>query len=161
MLCRAPGADGHFNPRTPCGVRLRSWSRYCASSKFQSTHPLRGATLWTRSRPRFWLISIHAPLAGRDGHRRRHKKTPPAFQSTRPLRGATWRSFLPPCWIRFQSTRPLRGATRCAAAALGVSVISIHAPLAGRDAKKVKLSLCVPISIHAPLAGRDRPAETP
>ena len=37
-----PGDD--FNPRTPCGVR-RSMAGYLAqSSKFQPTHPLRGAT---------------------------------------------------------------------------------------------------------------------
>ena len=34
----------HFNPRTPCGVRLaKNCSRFWAA-RFQSTHPLRGAT---------------------------------------------------------------------------------------------------------------------
>ena len=36
--------DVHFNPRTPCGVRLRSGIPAIASGTFQSTHPVRGAT---------------------------------------------------------------------------------------------------------------------
>ena len=63
-----PRADAHFNPRTPCGVR-RSRYRWlhpnreisihaplagcdaarqpeCKEERFQSTHPLRGATRW-------------------------------------------------------------------------------------------------------------------
>ena len=35
--------------------------------------------------------------------------------------------------LKFQSTRPLRGATHNAADHRAVLVISIHAPLAGRD----------------------------
>ena len=35
---------GHFNPRTPCGVRLVELLPVLLNSKFQSTHPLRGAT---------------------------------------------------------------------------------------------------------------------
>ena len=34
----------HFNPRTPCGVRLQRINRIERTFKFQSTHPLRGAT---------------------------------------------------------------------------------------------------------------------
>ena len=101
----------NFNPRTPCGVRHDAdlFERFAA--KFQSTHPLRGATV----------------TAG--------EATPPQqFQSTHPLRGATFlqrcaachaRYFNPrtPCGVRrnntylytdiqkFQSTHPLRGAT--------------------------------------------------
>ena len=35
-------------------------------------------------------------------------------------------------------------------------MISTHAPLAGRDAKKFVVSIHTEISTHAPLAGRDR-----
>ena len=57
------------------------------------------------------IISIHAPLAGRD---------------------------LPPLLVEiliksFQSTRPSRGATGAAFQSESRGVISIHAPLAGRD----------------------------
>ena len=33
-----------FNPRTPCGVRLRRATTFTSTQEFQSTHPLRGAT---------------------------------------------------------------------------------------------------------------------
>ena len=36
--------DAHFNPRTPCGVRRAGHVVRAAPWRFQSTHPLRGAT---------------------------------------------------------------------------------------------------------------------
>ena len=55
-----------FNPRTPCGVRPSPHETQSASMRFQSTHPVRGATgLWRRGG--LWRhISIHAPRAGCD-----------------------------------------------------------------------------------------------
>ena len=61
----------HFNPRTPCGVRLTRRPSSARRCGFQSTHPLRGAT---------------------ENRRRRDMKE--LFQSTHPLRGAT----PPRCW---------------------------------------------------------------
>ena len=58
-------------------------------------------------------ISIHAPLAGRDG----------------------WSAEIPITYTEFQSTRPLRGATKRAFERVKVPLISIHAPLAGRDGR--------------------------
>ena len=55
-----------FNPRTPCGVRRWLRTHADAQSKFQSTHPLRGATYDFNNRIRCG-----------------------GFQSTHPLRGAT------------------------------------------------------------------------
>ena len=55
-----------FNPRTPCGVRLCWTSRAAITAKFQSTHPLRGATFATLTLDSGGFISIHAPLAGCD-----------------------------------------------------------------------------------------------
>ena len=146
-----------FNPRAPRGARLASQARL----------------------PRGKVVSIHAPLAGRDGFESRGKAPLDLFQSTRPSRGATCASsamagnrgvsihaplagrdcvqgvlgflrigFNPraPRGARrftalqladpqsFQSTRPSRGATVALFAALHVFVVSIHAPLAGRDA---------------------------
>ena len=81
----------NFNPRTPCGVRrLHSYSQG-GDRKFQSTHPLRGATI-TSSGSAFL--------------------TPLRFQSTHPLRGATSRGRFGGAKPIFQSTHPLRGATR-------------------------------------------------
>ena len=39
-------SNTHFNPRTPCGVRLKIIARRNRKIEFQSTHPLRGATLY-------------------------------------------------------------------------------------------------------------------
>ena len=71
-------------------------------------------------------------------------ENPGAFQSTRPLRGATsdhpWRNLW--AWV-FQPTRPLRGATGVRRVCIRTTLISTHAPLAGRD--RVLVSL-VPIT---------------
>ena len=41
----------YFNPRTPCGVRHIVFMRVNGESIFQSTHPMRGATVrWFQSR---------------------------------------------------------------------------------------------------------------
>ncbi len=58
--------DYHFNPRTPCGVRLISHVPAPYGLKFQSTHPVRGATPKSHTEHEFFLISIHAPRAGCD-----------------------------------------------------------------------------------------------
>ncbi len=134
-LPSCPDRRPHFNPRAPCGARLVRLSFFAMAG----------------------TISIHAPLAGRDRTRLCSIRSAAVFQSTRPLRGATvdmaktpfrMDNFNPraPCGARplmpitpskvtvFQSTRPLRGATRSAANHHPINlIISIHAPLAGRD----------------------------
>ena len=84
-----------------------------ASSKsFQSTLPLRGATLNS---------VVNRPSL--------------IFQSTLPLRGATQaRTWNETAYLRFQSTLPLRGATQNRLPARPHVGISIHTPLAGSDA---------------------------
>ena len=123
-------------------------------------------------------ISIHAPLAGRDLLSSSISFADSIFQSTRPLRGATGISTPSSVSTSFQSTRPLRGATfafgpslrrpwnfnprapcgarpQTSAASWRLLVISIHAPLAGRDFRYRNKKSPLQISIHAPLAGRD------
>ena len=80
------------------------------TAQFQSTHPVRGATLRLAS-----LVSIML------------------FQSTHPVRGATQR--VQYFWVtnQFQSTHPVRGATHPRAAGEGGPHISIHAPREGCD----------------------------
>ena len=79
----------HFNPRAPCGARQSGTPIAHATTPFQSTHPLRGATvtstsarldltLFQSTHPLrgatmdaegtliYYDISIHAPLAGCD-----------------------------------------------------------------------------------------------
>ena len=58
------GSD--FNPRTPCGVRQGDVKSFHARDRFQSTHPLRGATDANDNGIVDNAISIHAPLAGCD-----------------------------------------------------------------------------------------------
>ena len=125
---------GDFNPRTPCGVRPARKVVEESGRSFQSTHPLRGATLGGASKYASFPISIHAPLAGCDKGTPLVRIAVQGFQSTHPLRGATRRRrhfsvtpqhFNPrtPCGVRrychlrnlsgvqFQSTDPLRGGT--------------------------------------------------
>ena len=101
----------NFNPRTPCGVRRCVCTLMAFVTKFQSTHPLRGATLLQ--------VRRHDPAQG------------------------------------FQSTHPLRGATAGQIGFYGIISISIHAPLAGCDARPAIGGQKGGISIHAPLAGCD------
>ena len=129
----------YFNPRTPCGVRHDLQSAIlceCAISihaphagcdqkqldidgahnRFQSTHPMRGATaervLVLAPRLR---ISIHAPHAGCDCHSFSGIINRAEFQSTHPMRGATLQRPAHRATRRkFQSTHPMRGATNTA-----------------------------------------------
>ena len=60
----------NFNPRTPCGVRPLAGALSCRPPRFQSTHPLRGATNKIYTTGIEGAISIHAPLAGCDPRQR-------------------------------------------------------------------------------------------
>ncbi len=104
-------AQADFNPRTPCGVRLVRVELTPPDDVFQSTHPLRGATLVLALHFDFLNISIHAPLAGCD-------------LSTH-IRVAAEKNFNPrtPCGVRLAHERYSRAHRD----------ISIHAPLAGCD----------------------------
>ena len=124
----------HFNPRTPCGVRPRRALAQRPPSVFQSTHPVRGATV-SRISGRFWI----------------------RFQSTHPVRGATVDVIQIVNVVVFQSTHPVRGATESLLPARSTVGISIHAPRAGCDTvHHCYPAGMYPISIHAPRAGCDR-----
>ena len=167
-----------FNPRAPCGARRLNESPDGDTGLFQSTRPLRGATTrrpistsgMRNFNPRAPCgarlsdctlgiecpnISIHAPLAGRDVTINPIAVPSFPFQSTRPLRGATPPQEPSGRGRAFQSTRPLRGATDVVFLSLFQELISIHAPLAGRDCEPGGRWRMGQISIHAPLAGRD------
>ena len=96
--------------------------------------PLAGRDRGARRRDRHVYISIHPPLAGRD-YKGGHALRPLVeFQSTRPLRGGTNTHVFALGIGIFQSTRPLRGGTTGAMFMDEFQSISIHPPLAGRDA---------------------------
>ena len=122
-----------FNPRSPCGERRLSVVPVFISSRFQSTLPMRGATVSGLPVPVAFMISIHAPHAGSD---------PPCMIYTGYFCDFNPRS---PCGERlrrkpgvcqnllFQSTLPMRGATLVLVRSIDGNGISIHAPHAGSD----------------------------
>ena len=145
----------YFNPRAPYGARRWEGGAGKRGRRFQSSRPLRGATLrLSLSSPQL-IFQSSRPLRGATGLPGRLGR-PHGFQSSRPLRGATasgprWHPaggyFNPraPYGARphkgnspsqhpgFQSSRPLRGATHNFFTALELVLISILAPLTGRD----------------------------
>ena len=125
-------ALSNFNPRTPCGVRLGLNARNCAPARFQSTHPMRGATLPLRQRV---FTSI--------------------FQSTHPMRGATNSRIKMLMSGQFQSTHPMRGATSTACPQRNMSNFNPRTPCGVRLVRVGLQLMCEGISIHAPHAGCD------
>ena len=108
-----------FNPRTPCGVRPPNLIICFAVYKFQSTHPLRGATAYggvQQTHP--CNFNPRTPCGVRRGRCYEIQQHQRRFQSTHPLRGATYNSI-----ILYQQV-----------------AISIHAPLAGCDLNKTMTS---------------------
>ena len=101
----------NFNPRSPCGERPIAAARSASLMVFQSTLPVRGATRLGVFALHLPLISIHAPRAGSDNG---------GEIMTDELRHFNPRS---PCGERHYSALDVR--TSCE--------ISIHAPRAGSD----------------------------
>ena len=79
----------HFNPRTPCGVRLYQLPLLPSYDDFNPRTPcgVRQHLLGRQLRP--GIISIHAPHAGCDVLESALRITFSLFQSTHPMRGAT------------------------------------------------------------------------
>ena len=126
--------SGDFNPRTPCGVRpacRRCWS---STARFQSTHPLRGATGGRpAARGRCCYFNPRTPCGVRRGPVSPCGPVSPYFNPRTPcgVRQSLWTAAAESC--RFQSTHPLRGATSKYLPSWMDLRISIHAPLAGCD----------------------------
>ena len=123
-----------FNPRTREGCDGLDFLFWFCYHKFQSTHPMRGATITPAGIGAATEISIHAPHAGCD--------ISPCLSSI--------------MLSSFQSTHPMRGATVAPLITFWRAVISIHAPHAGCDCGGAHdgAQICG-ISIHAPHAGCD------
>ena len=132
---------GHFNPRAPCGARRTHIAALQQEIEFQSTRPVRGATIFDQLSPQAQNISIHAPRAGRDaGHQDPGLRDGISIHAPRAGRDphSCRHTF---ATLIFQSTRPVRGAT----GVLGLAHprgagISIHAPRAGRDRRSSMIS---------------------
>ena len=148
--------------------------------RFQSTHPLRGATRLRNKVACNKPISIHAPLAGCDRRRKPFKddgryfnpRTPCGVRLFKDCLREMWQNFNPrtPCGVRpsgilralirrgFQSTHPLRGATGFFPHLQRRNVFQSTHPLRGATAYEAVKGPGSVISIHAPLAGCDRVA---
>ena len=132
---QATGRKSHanFNPRTPCGVRRGETKTETIAKRFQSTHPMRGATVGLSEAAFKGDISIHAPHAGCDAEGDMKCTQNPHFNPRTPC-GVRLSSALPASIVAvFQSTHPMRGATRPITFEDGDITISIHAPHAGCD----------------------------
>ena len=101
--------------------------------QFQSTRPMRGATVRPEPPEVENAISIHAPHAGRD--RVEQEINPPSgyFNPRAPCGARHDLMSKGEGVLTFQSTRPMRGATGCVRRVAAILRISIHAPHAGRD----------------------------
>ena len=138
-------AAKHFNPRAPCGARRQQTIKRAATrAAFQSTRPMRGATLaGDHLRPQDG-ISIHAPHAGRDIRRRTRVLGRNHFNPRAPCGARLLESLLRSIYLHFNPRAP-RGARPAAVAdAVDGFFISIHAPREGRDCWE-----------FLPVAGRD------
>ena len=112
-----------FNPRAPCGARPRGIEVPIVIERFQSTRPVRGATL---------LILFLALL--------------PLFQSTRPVRGATISTISNALGVAISIHAPRAGRDVFPIDQLKTCVpISIHAPRAGRDLCSLNIQLTITI----------------
>ena len=124
----------YFNPRSPCGERRAVRFAARLTDSFQSTLPVRGATIRIVSGPLIGKISIHAPRAGSD------TLTPEATIEPTDFNPRS------PCGERRESVPVDKTA----------EAISIHAPRAGSDDTGIPhASRKTNISIHAPRAGSD------
>ena len=104
-------SEENFNPRTPCGVRPRYVSPVVLSRKFQSTHPLRGATRRFRSTLRSRKFQSTHPLRGATRRRLSRFCASAYFNPRTPCGVRRFPHRNPPTMYKFQSTHPLRGAT--------------------------------------------------
>ena len=144
---------------------------------FQSTRPVRGATVCKALCSPCHIVSIHAPRAGRDWSGR-HGAVLPHVSIHAPRAGrdtmattptALSVSFNPraPCGARrrraypligihgFQSTRPVRGATRRRAYHHLPPQFQSTRPVRGATETGLADAIRFDVSIHAPRAGRD------
>ena len=122
---------------------------------FQSTLPLRGATIALCRRRNTHLFQSTLPLRGATQSLQVHECRKLNFNPHSPCGERLKHVAVQlPCYV-FQSTLPLRGATGVRCTQSECRSISIHTPLAGSDRVCGNSELNVIISIHTPLAGSD------
>ena len=148
--------QNYFNPRHPCGWRQSFCNIFPNKPRFQSTPPMRVATLSTvppLSQPG---ISIHATHAGGDCRLAFPRLAQPHFNPRHPC---GWRPLLP-CIVAvlmiFQSTPPMRVATwLIVVTAEQRQNFNPRHPCGWRPVKIAGKVAYIHISIHATHAGGD------
>ena len=133
------GLRTYFNPRTPCGVRLRPTEQIYLTSN---------------------AISIHAPRVGCDSLTGASNGAHPLFQSTHPVWGATSLTGASNgAHPLFQSTHPVWGATgQQSRYILASRYFNPRTPCGVRRGSATAAQEIAEISIHAPRVGCDRGA---
>ncbi len=136
ILRRASETNRCFNPRSLCGERPTVSGSGSIQRLFQSTLPMRGATVPTLLASQNFMFQSTLPMRGAtEGDE--GDEVSEAFQSTLPMRGATRYVLDPRADLgMFQSTLPMRGATTISLEEAPHFIVSIHAPYAGSDLKK-------------------------
>ena len=160
--CIPPTGKGRtdFNPRSPCGERLKR-SRVAPSIRlFQSTLPVRGATLHAMLDDQITKISIHAPRAGSDPCRSSASLSEANFNPRSPCGERPYVYMRQAGCVYFNPRSPCGERHTKGSGDTCGSTISIHAPRAGSDESALPHAFHVRISIHAPRAGSDPEAAT-
>ena len=137
------GNGSNFNPPTPCGVGPYCVTPYTGSSRFQSTHPVRGGTRSYDQRQR-GSGNFNPPTpCGVGPESAREDFISTLFQSTHPVRGGT-----ASCPAHTTTSHDFNPPTPCGVGqsvlTLHVSetMISIHPPRAGWDSKNTQDFSC-------------------
>ena len=102
----------NFNPRTPCGVRPRTTRRTRRRTGFQSTHPMRGATMPVEDIDALRIDFNPRTPCGVRLHRKQRENTMTIFQSTHPMRGATGTATICPVNVKNFNPRTPCGVRR-------------------------------------------------
>ena len=177
--CVGQAHDAHFNPRAPYRARpmdeavsyfedyisihaphtgrdAGSGTTIMAAEQFQSTRPIRGATL-TKILDSQQMIHFNprAPYGARPKPLSA-TRLPPTFQSTRPIRGATPPAISARPSARYFNPRAPYGARRSISlCALTHKHFNPRAPYGARHTAQQQKPQNAIISIHAPHTGRD------
>ena len=144
-----------FNPRAPCGARQRSCVYSSAPESFQSTRPMRGATVARNGADCHQGVSIHAPHAGRDASNCTVCAIPACFNPRAPCGARLDDRHVAVIARVFQSTRPMRGATRpSAACSRGLKCFNPRAPCGARPILAILSSCMISFNPRAPCGAR-------
>ena len=170
-------AANNFNPRSPYGERRAAFACFRLSVSFQSTLPLRGATIVQGLKNKGTIfqstlplrgatteleqatsamaISIHAPLTGSDLNCLFGRYGAFYFNPRSPYgeRHRDTGDYFPQ--VVFQSTLPLRGATNAGPNQSAVENFNPRSPYGERRGMVIGSFRFLTISIHAPLTGSD------